>query len=145
MCSGDGGAAQRAAQQQAKANRLAQQRQAELDRQAAAFRAQAASQQAEMERLRKAQEQAAQAQQANVADLEARRTAQMAEIAKTRDATNAAAASLRVLASQPETVAPTAQQAGPPRTAAGRVRRTRSELRMGATASGSGVGTNLGG
>lgn len=147
MCfGGDGGAAQRAAQEQSRQNELARQRQEELNRHAAVREAEAKTQQAEMQRLQQAQVEAQAGQQKTVAELATQRETQQAELAGQQRVTQAAAQSLRVLAAQAnQDSAPTAQMSRP--RAAGKTRATSAtnDLRIGSSGRGAGVGVNLGG
>lgn len=147
MCfGGDGGAAERAAAEQARQNEIARQRQDELNRLAAAREAQAAAQQAEMQRLQEAQVQAQADQLRTVTELEGQRDAQQKEIAGRRMATQAAGQSLRVLAARTaQSTAPTAQSSKPETGTRTRPTSAKNNLRIGSSDRGSGVGINIGG
>ena len=112
--------------------------------QEAAMQAAVATQNQEMQRLQAQQAQAEANQRDTVAGLQAQEQAQLAQIEKNKQATNAAGASLRILATKPTTGAPTAQMAGRQRSVAGVRNSSVNNLKIGASRSGSGVGTNLG-
>jgi len=139
-------AADRAAEEQ-------RQRIAEQERQ---MQAAVADQQAEMVRLQALQAEAETKQRQTVdalrvqeseqlAQLQAQQAQQNAEILKMRDATSTVSASLRVLANAPQTKAPTAQQTRIASAPAARTTSPTSQLRIGSSGRGSGVGVNLGG
>jgi len=122
-----------------------EQKRNELDRIAQERTQLAANQQAEMQRLQEAQVLAAAEQQRTVQELQAQEQRQQKELAGARLATQAAAASMRILQQNTTgNAAPTAQTTQ----ADGQQRRrpsTRSSLQIGQTASGAGVGINIGG
>jgi hypothetical protein len=147
MCfGGDGGASQRAAAEQQRLDALARQRQDELNRLAAAREAQATAQQAEMAKLQQAQQDAQANQQRTVAGLQAQGDAQQKQLAGQKLATQAAAQSLRVLATTSgQSSAPTAQASRPKQEARVRATTATNDLRIGSSGRGAGVGVNLGG
>ena len=104
-----------------------------------------ASQQAEMQRLQAEQVKAYGNQQQQVAVLQGQEQQQLATIQQMRDATSTVGTSLRILASQPQNQAPTAQQTRSQSTAGARTTSPTASLRIGSSGRGSGVGVNLGG
>ena len=85
------------------------------------------------------------AQQEQVTGLQEEQALQLAQLEKEQLATTAAGASLRVLAKQKTTKAPTAQQSGRRKSRATAYRSPTSRLSVGSSGRDAGVGVNLGG
>ncbi len=98
-----------------------------------------------MQRLQNEQAQAYANQQQQVVALQQQEQQQLATIQQMRDATSTVGTSLRILASQPQNQAPTAQQTRRQSTAGARTTSPTASLRIGSSGRGSGVGVNLGG
>ena len=130
---------------QAEAERIARERQAELDRLASVREAQAAEQRKRMTALMQRQKETEAAQQEQVTGLQEKQALQLAQLEKEQLATTAAGASLRVLAKQKTTKAPTAQQSGRRKSRSTAYRSPTSRLSVGSSGRDAGVGVNLGG
>tara|TARA_R100000655_G_C2948832_1_gene186956 strand:- start:90 stop:695 length:606 start_codon:yes stop_codon:yes gene_type:complete len=129
----------------AEADRIAKERQDELNRLAAVREQQAADQQARMTELLEKQTAAETAQQAKVDQLQAQQATQLAQLEKEQLATTAAGASLRVLAKQKTGQAPTAQLSGRRKSKSTAYRSPTSKLSVGSSGRDAGVGVNFGG
>ena len=125
--------------------RVAAERQGELDRLAAVREQQAADQRNTLTVLMQKQKDAETAQQAQVDKLQAQQATQLAQLEKEQLATTAAGASLRVLAKQKTGKAPTAQQSGRRKSRSAAYRSPTSRLSVGSSGRDAGVGVNLGG
>ena len=130
---------------QAEAERLAAERQAELDRIAAIREQQAAAQRVEMERIQEEQRVAQEAQRERVAVLQAQQEEQNRQMQAEQLQITAAGQSLRVLAKQGRSKAPTATRSRGGRQGGGAKQTSRTgNLRVGSSGRGSGAGPNLG-
>ncbi len=133
-----------AKKKQAEMERLAAEKQKELDRIAAQMEQKAAAQKAEMARLTQQQTDADAAQRARVADLQAQQEQQNAALEAEQLQIEAAGQSLRVLAQQGTTKAPTATKSRRRRPGGARQTSATQDLRVGSSGRGGGVGPNLG-
>ena len=124
--------------------RLAAEKQKELDRIAAQMEQKAAAQKVEMDRLAKEQAEAGDAQRARVAQLQTQQDQQNAALAAEQLQIEAAGQSLRVLAQEGTTKAPTATKSKKRGIAQARQRSVTQDLRVGSTGRGGAVGPNLG-
>ena len=124
--------------------RLAAEKQKELDRIAAQMEQKAAAQKVEMDRLAKEQAEAGDAQRARVAQLQTQQDQQNAALAAEQLQIEAAGQSLRVLAQEGTTKAPTATKSKKLGIAQARQRSVTQDLRVGSSGRGGGVGPNLG-
>ena len=124
--------------------RLAAEKQKELDRIAAQMEQKAAAQKVEMDRLAKEQAEAGDAQRARVAQLQTQQDQQNAALAAEQLQIEAAGQSLRVLAQEGTTKAPTATKSKKRGIAQARQRSVTQDLRVGSSGRGGGVGPNLG-
>lgn len=104
-----------------------------------------ASQQAEMRRLQEQQAQAEATQRTQLAGFQAQEQQQLAQIQQMRDATSTVGTSLRILASQPRTQAPTARVSAPVRSGGAKTTSPSTSLRIGSSGRSAGVGVNMGG
>ena len=144
MCAGNAGrqehhAREEAKRRQAQADAEARRRQEEMNRLAAQRQAAAAAQQAQLVAMQKQQAETEAAQKQQVAQLQAEQAERIGGI---RARGNAVTQSLQILAQQGQAQAPTASMA-PRKQGARGARSTTAALRMGATGSGSGSGSNL--
>lgn len=130
---------------QAEAERIAAERQSELDRLASVREAQATEQRERMTQLMQRQKETEAAQQEEVTGLQEKQATQLAQLEKEQLATTAAGASLRVLAKQKTTKAPTAQQSGRRKSKSTAYRSPTSRLSVVSSGRDAGVGVNLGG
>tara|TARA_Y100001973_G_scaffold25968_1_gene39014 strand:+ start:42 stop:587 length:546 start_codon:yes stop_codon:yes gene_type:complete len=130
---------------QAEAERIAAERQSELDRLAAVREQQAIDQRNALTVLMQKQEVAETAQQTQVDKLQAKQATQLAQLEKEQLATTAAGASLRVLAKQKIGKAPTAKLSGRRKSRSAAYRSPTSRLSVGSSGRDAGVGVNLGG
>lgn len=125
--------------------RVAAERQGELDRLAAVREQQAADQRNRMTVLMQRQSDAEAAQKTQVDELYAKQAAQLAQLEKEQLATTAAGASLRVLAKKRTGAAPTAQLSRKRKSKSTAYRSPTSQLSVGSSGRDAGVGVNLGG
>lgn len=130
---------------QAEVERIAKERQDELDRLAAVREQQATDQRNALTVLMQKQKDAETAQQAQVEGLQAKQADILAQLEEEQLATTAAGASLRVLAQKKKTKAPTAQQSGRRKSRSTAYRSPTSRLSVGSSGRDAGVGVNLGG
>ncbi len=130
---------------QAAAEKLAKERQDELDRLAAVREAQATEQRNALTVLMQKQKDAEADQLAQVEGLQKKQAKVLAELENEQLATTAAGASLRVLAQKKTGKAPTAQQSGRRRSRSAAYRSPTSKLSVGSSGRDAGVGVNLGG
>ena len=130
---------------QAAAEKLAKERQDELDRLAAVREAQATEQRNALTVLMQKQKDAEADQIAQVEGLQEKQAQILAQLEKDRLATTATGASLRVLAKQKTGQAPTAQLSGRRRSRSAAYRSPTSKLSVGSSGRDAGVGVNLGG
>ena len=131
-----------AKKKQAEMERIAKQKQAELDKIAAQMEQKAADQKIQMDKLAADQAAAGDAQRARVAVLQ--QDQQNANIAAEQLQIEAAGQSLRVLAEQGTSKAPTATKTRKRRSGGARQTSATQDLRVGSSASGGGAGPNLG-
>lgn len=129
---------------QAEMERLAKQKQAELDKIAAQMEQKAADQKIQMDKLAADQAAAGEEQRARVAVLQQQQEQQNAAIAAEQLQVEAAGQSLRVLAEQGTTKAPTATKSKRRRAGGARQTSATQDLRVGSSASSGGVGPNIG-
>ena len=123
---------------------LAAEKQKELDKIAAQMEQRAAAQKVEMDKLAKEQAAAGDAQRARVAQLQAQQDQQNQALAAEQLQIEAAGQSLRVLAQQKGTKAPTATRSKGRGLAQAKQRSVTQNLRVGSSGRGGGVGPNLG-
>ena len=133
-----------AKKKQAEMERLAAEKQKELDRIAAQMEQKAADQKKQMDRLAQEQADADVAQRARVAQLQTQQDQQNAALAAEQLQIEAAGQSLRVLAQEGTTKAPTATKSKKRGFAGARQRSVTQDLRVGSSGRGGGVGPNLG-
>ena len=133
-----------AKKKQAEMERLAKQKQAELDKIAAQMEQKAADQKIQMDKLAADQAAAGDAQRERVAQLQGQQDQQNAAIAAEQLQIEAAGQSLRVLAEQGTTKAPTATKSRRRRSGGARQTSATQDLRVGSSASSGGVGPNIG-